>query len=113
VERPAEAWFAKVFGIQEALVRDVRAVASYSGGAITVPVDVVQIIDRSGSMTGADMDKVQTGVRALLEFFDAEIQRVGLGVLSGGKTSPPNPCDAPSTSPEPPAEDYAIVLPLV
>lgn len=114
VERPAEAWFAKVFGIQEALVKDVRAAGCNGacGGTAFVPVDVVQIIDRSGSMTGTDMDKVQAGVRALLEYFDATIQRVGLGVLSGGKTSPPDPCDAPATSPEPPAEDYAIVLPV-
>jgi hypothetical protein len=112
VERPAQAWFARVFGIQEALISDVRAVGAYSGGAVTVPVDVVQIIDRSGSMSGSDMNKVRQGVRALLEFFDGDLQRVGLGVLSGGKTSPPNPCDAPGTSPEPPAEDYAIVLPV-
>jgi hypothetical protein len=63
-------------------------------------------------MSGTDMDNVNNGVRALLEFFDGTIQRVGLGVLPGGKTSPPDPCDAPSTSPEPPAEDYAIVLPV-
>ena len=112
VERPAQAWFARIFGIEEALISDVRAVGAYSGGAITVPVDVVQIIDRSGSMSGTDMDNVNNGVRALLEFFDGTIQRVGLGVLPGGKTSPPDPCDAPSTSPEPPAEDYAIVLPV-
>jgi hypothetical protein len=114
VERPAEAWFAKVFGINEALIKDVRAAASYRGGSTFVPVDVVQIIDRSGSMTGTDMDNVQAGVRALLEFFDASIQRVGLGVLSGGRTSPspPDPCDAPATNPEPPAEDYALVLPV-
>jgi hypothetical protein len=114
VERPAEAWFARVFGIQEALIRDVRAVGCHGlcGGAPAVPVDVVQVIDRSGSMSGSDMDNVKNGVRALLEYFNGDIQRVGLGVLSGGKTSPPDPCDAPPVSPEPPAEDYAIVLPV-
>jgi uncharacterized membrane protein len=63
VTRPARAWFARIFGIEEAIISDVRAVGSYNGGAITVPVDVVQIIDRSGSMSGTDMDNVKNGVR--------------------------------------------------
>ena len=93
MERPAQAWFARVFGIQEALISDVRAAGCHGscGGSPFVPVDVVQIIDRSGSMTGADMDNVKAGVRALLEYFDATIQRVGLGVLSGGTDLPARP----------------------
>jgi hypothetical protein len=114
VERPAEAWFARVFGIQEALVRDVRAVGCHGlcGGGPSVPVDVVQIMDRSGSMSGDDMANAKDGVRALLEYFDGTKQRVGLGVLPGGRTSPPDACDAPGTWPEPPEEDYALYLPV-
>jgi hypothetical protein len=113
-ERPAEAWFARVFGIEEALISDVRAAGcrGLCGGAPAVPVDVVQIMDRSGSMSGADMANAKNGVRSLLKYFNGDIQRVGLGVLPGGRTSPPNACDAPPTMPEPPAEDYAIVLPV-
>lgn len=53
VERPAEAWFARIFGIEEALIRDVRAAGCNGpcGGAAFAPVDVVQILDRTGSMT--------------------------------------------------------------
>jgi len=113
VERPAEAWFAKVFGINEAFIRDVRAVASYRGGSTFVPVDVVQIVDRTGSMTGTDMDNAVAGVRALLEFFDGTIQRVGLGVLPGGQTSPPPPdaCHGDHVSGEDP-ESHQLWLPV-
>jgi hypothetical protein len=93
VERPAEAWFARVFGIQEALIRDVRAVGCRGscGGSPFTPVDVVQIMDRTGSMTAEDMANAKDGARALLEFFNGEIQHVGLAVL-GPSTSWVSPC---------------------
>jgi len=98
VERPAEAWFARVFGIQEALIRDVRAAgcAGLCGGSPFQPVDVVQIIDRTGSMDDGDMDNAKAGARALLEYFNADIQHVALGVTPASQ-SWSNPCP-PSTS---------------
>jgi len=99
VERPAEAWFAKVFGIQEALIRDVRAAgcAGSCGGSPFQPVDVVQIIDRTGSMSDDDMDNAKDGARALLEYFNAEFQHVGLAVLPASQ-SWSNPCPDSETS---------------
>jgi hypothetical protein len=93
VERPAEAWFAKVFGIQEALIRDVRAAGcrGICGGSPFQPVDVVQIMDRTGSMTAQDMANAKDGARALLQYFNGDIQRVGLAVL-GPSTSWASPC---------------------
>jgi hypothetical protein len=93
VERPAEAWFAKVFGIQEVLISDVRAVGCHGicGGSPFQPVDVVQIIDRTGSMTAQDMVNAKNGAKALLRYFDGDIQRVGLAVL-GPSTSWASPC---------------------
>lgn len=93
VERPAEAWFARIFGIQEALVRDVRAAGCRGacGGSPFQPVDVVQILDRTGSMSDDDMDNAKDGARALLEYFEPSLQRVGLAVLGPG-TSWADPC---------------------
>jgi len=101
VERPAEAWFARVFGIQEALVRDVRAVGCHGscGGSPFQPVDVVQIIDRSGSMSDSDMVNAKDGARALLEYFQGDIQRVGLAVLAPGSSA--NPCVSPASQLDP------------
>ena len=36
------------------------------------PVDVVQILDRTGSMSGADMTNAKDGAKALLEYFHAQ-----------------------------------------
>ena len=95
VERPAQAWFARVFGIQEALIENVHAAGCNGpcGGAAYQPVDVVQILDRTGSMSDGDMANAKDGARALLEYFEPSLQRVGLGVL-GPSTSWSNPCSS-------------------
>ena len=99
VERPAEAWFARIFGIQEALVRDVRAAGCRGacGGSPFQPVDVVQILDRTGSMSDGDMVNAKDGARALLEYFNGDFQHVGLAVL-GPSLSWANPCPSGSSA---------------
>jgi len=102
VERPAQAWFARVFGIQEALIRDVRAAGCNGpcGGAAYQPVDVVEILDRTGSMTQNGSPKLanaKAGAKALLEYFQPSLQRVGLGVLPAS-TSWASPCGQSSSS---------------
>ncbi len=93
VERPAQAWFARVFGIQQALVKDVHAAgcAGSCGGPAFQPVDVVEILDRTGSMSGADMTHAKDGAKALLEYFLPSLQHVGLAV-QGPSTSWSSPC---------------------
>jgi hypothetical protein len=91
VERPAQAWFARVFGIQEALIKNIHAAGCRGscGGAAYQPVDVVQIIDRTGSMTLYGSQKLahaKAGAEALLEYFDPSLQRVGLGVLPASQS---------------------------
>lgn len=51
------------------------------GAGLTGPVDLIIIIDRSGSMSSADMDKVEKASLAMLNFFDPAVQQVGLAVL--------------------------------
>jgi hypothetical protein len=102
VERPAEAYFARVFGIQEALIRDVHAAGCNGpcGGAAYQPVDVVQILDRTGSMTlngSPKLANAKAGARALLEYFQPSLQRVGLAVLPAS-VSWADPCHVSSSS---------------
>jgi hypothetical protein len=99
VERPAQAWFARIFGIQGVLVGNVRAAgcAGLCGGSPFQPVDVVQIIDRTGSMDDGDMENAKDGARALLEYFNADIQHVALGVTPAGQ-SWSNPCPSSTSS---------------
>ena len=66
----------------------------------------MQIIDRTGSMTGADMANAKDGARALLEYFNGDIQRVGLAVL-GPAALPGRVPVVRSRCP-----DYAVVLPV-
>jgi len=95
VERPADAWFARVFGIEHAMIRNVRAAGCNGpcGGAAFAPVDVVEILDRTGSMSSSELANAKDGARALLEYFEPSLQRVGLGVL-GPSTSWSNPCSS-------------------
>lgn len=51
-------------------------------------VDVVSIIDHTGSMSSTDLANAKDGTLALMEYFDANIQRVALGV-----TPPVDPTD--------------------
>jgi hypothetical protein len=94
VERPAQAWFARVFGIQEALIENVHA-AGCNGpcaGPAYQPVDVVQILDRTASMSmgsGFKLASAKDGARALLEYFEPSLQRVGLGVLPSSSSWDP------------------------
>jgi hypothetical protein len=61
------------------------------GGTTTVPLDVVIIIDRSGSMSSADISNVKNAALASLEVFNPDYQYVGLAVLGAG--DPGDPCN--------------------
>ncbi len=51
------------------------------------PMDVIIILDRSGSMSGQDIDDAQAGAKAVLEVFDPELHYVGLAVLGASQTA--------------------------
>ena len=59
------------------------------GGPLSVPLDVVMIIDRTGSMSGADMANAQAGAISILQLFKPSVQHVALGVLGPSDTSSP------------------------
>jgi hypothetical protein len=96
VQRQVQAWFARVFDIQHALVGDVHAAGCNGpcGGAAYQPADVVQILDRSSSMTSTDMTNAKNAAKALLEYFQPSLQHVGLGVL--GPSNITTICSSPN-----------------
>jgi len=95
VERQVQAWFARVFDIQHALISDVHAAGCNGpcGGAAYQPVDVVEILDRTYSMMmpSSKLANAKAGGEALLEYFQPSLQRVGLAVLPPS-ASWANPC---------------------
>lgn len=80
-------------GVDSCWVEGCTAQASAAGcrGACgpvgNAPVDVVEIIDRSSSMSDADLVNAKDGAKALLEFFDPTLQKAGFGVLGPSSTS--------------------------
>jgi hypothetical protein len=60
------------------------------GAPPKVPLDVIIILDRTGSMSESDLIAAKEGALAILEIFNPEFQHVGLAVLGAG--DPFNPC---------------------
>ncbi len=96
-------FFAKVFGLNSFSVH-VKATACSPCGS--KPVDVMLVIDRTGSMCQdsagnndpacTDLNNAKAGVRTFLSFFDPTIAYVGLAVLPPA-TSVTNRCATPAT----------------
>jgi Flp pilus assembly protein TadG len=79
-------WFAKIFGINNF---DVKGVATACQPCSSSPVDIMLVVDRTGSMcqpTGnggvcTDLDNAKDGVKTLLNIMDPNIDTVGLVAL--------------------------------
>jgi hypothetical protein len=73
------------------------ACRGYCGAAPTTNLDVIIVIDRSGSLDSGELAELKNGVRSVLELLDPELQHVGLAVL--GAANPSNVCQqlAPSS----------------
>ncbi len=84
--------FLRVIGI-DSIPETVHAQACSPCGAS--PLDVMIVLDRTGSMSGSKLDSAKQGILAFMKTMDPTIDNVGLAVL------PPAPsslggCDAPS-----------------
>jgi Flp pilus assembly protein TadG len=79
-------WFAKIFGFDHF---NVKGVATACQPCSSAPVDIMLVVDRTGSMcqpTGpggvcTDLDNAKDGVRTLLGIMDPNIDTVGLVAL--------------------------------
>ena len=81
-EKTTDFAFAPAIGIDQGTTDIVSAACQGSCGAgATGPVDLILVLDRTGSMSDADMDKVEKASLAVLDLFDPATQHVGLAVL--------------------------------
>ena len=79
-------YFAPVIGINTGNTGAVTA-ASCKGacGAASSPLDIVLVLDRTGSMTQADVDNMKNAALSILGFYDSSQQWVGLVALPYGQ----------------------------
>jgi hypothetical protein len=77
--------FAPVIGIDQGETQVLSAACRGAcGGPITGPIDLILIIDRTTSMSDADLANAKKASRTLLQFLDPSQQRVGLAGISAG-----------------------------
>lgn len=81
--------FAGVLGIPTGTtgVRTSAACRGVCGGPPTGPVDLLIVIDRTGSMSSADITNARNAARAILGLYNPELQWVGLGLTGPSRTS--------------------------
>ena len=84
VVRPADRYFAGVFNVP---VISVGAKAKACWGAATVPVDLAIVIDRSSSMSAADLTNAKNAAKSVLSLYDPALQHLAFGVLGGSSTT--------------------------
>ena len=86
-------FFAPVIGINTGSTGAVSA-ASCKGacGAASSPIDVVMVLDRTGSMTPSDVDNVKNAALSVLDFYEPASQWIGMVALPYGQSS--NKCIA-------------------
>jgi Flp pilus assembly protein TadG len=96
--------FAKLFGLDHF---DIRVKATACSPCGTKPLDIMLVLDRTGSMCQdhwgnfdpncTDLNNAKTGMKTFLSYMDSSQQHVGLAVLPPA-TSVANRCTTPQTS---------------
>ncbi len=81
--------FAPVVGVDRGGTGDLSSAAcrGLCGGSPSTPIDLVLLIDRTGSMSSADITNARNAARALLGLYDPALQWVALGLLGPTRTS--------------------------
>jgi hypothetical protein len=82
-------FIAPIFDMFQASTGNVRAAACRGacGGPPTGPVDLVVIIDRTSSMSSADVTNARNAANAILSLYNPAAQWVGLGLLGSSSAS--------------------------
>lgn len=91
-------YFAPVIGINQGSTGAVSSVAcrGYCGQAAT-PMDVMMVIDRTTSMSAADLQQAKDAANSVLQIYSPRVQHVGLTVLPYGGCNAVNQTN-PNTS---------------
>jgi Putative Flp pilus-assembly TadE/G-like/von Willebrand factor type A domain len=89
-------YFAPVIGINQGNTGTVQAAAcTGTCGNPASPLDVVMVLDRTGSMTNADVQNLKDGAMTVLDAYDANQQWVGFVSLPYGQSN--NKCNVAGT----------------
>jgi Flp pilus assembly protein TadG len=101
--------FAPVIGINQGNTGSVSA-ASCRGacGSIDNPLDVVMVIDRTGSMTAQDLANAKNAALSVLDFYDSRQHHVGVVALPYKKTTAPCDVNNPQLYPQAAASFWQI-----
>ncbi len=93
--------FGPIFGLNEGAAAGFVSAACRGacGGPPTAPLDLVEIIDRTYSMSSTDLTNAKNGARAVLELYNPEVQRVALATLP--QSLPTNDCTAVAKNSDP------------
>ncbi|MGD8487140.1 MAG: vWA domain-containing protein, partial [Chloroflexota bacterium] len=80
--------FAPVLGVFEGSTgaRSAAACKGACGEPPEVPVDLVMILDRTGSMNGVDTDNARNAADSVRKVYDPRLQWISLGLLHRSKT---------------------------
>ncbi len=81
--------FAPVLGVFEGSTgaRTAAACKGACGEPPEVPVDLVMILDRTGSMNGVDTANARSAANTVRKVYDPRLQWIGLGLLHRSKTA--------------------------
>jgi Flp pilus assembly protein TadG len=96
-EASTKTWFAKLFGISHF---DVAAKANACSPCSSTPVDVVVVLDRTGSMclpNCSDMQNAKTGVRTMLDILNPPYAQVGMIAFPPVQSTTSDVCGEPFT----------------
>jgi Flp pilus assembly protein TadG len=90
--------FGPVVGITKGSTGVVNSAACNGpcGTPPSIPVDLVILIDRTASMSNADVQATRDAANAVLKIYDPAVQRVALGLLGPSGTS--STCGSPSVA---------------
>jgi Flp pilus assembly protein TadG len=102
-------YFAPVMGIDTGNTGTISA-SSCKGacGAASSPVDVVMVLDRTGSMTAADIANMKNAAMSVLSFYDSSQQWVGLVALPYGQPSDKCQVNNPQNYPNSNYQDWQV-----
>jgi hypothetical protein len=93
--------FGPAFGVSGAEAAGFTSAACRGacGAAPTLPLDLVMIIDRTGSMSASDLAAAKAGATSVLTIFDPAVQHVALGTLP--PSIPANDCQSVNSNSAP------------
>lgn len=82
--------FGRVIGVNSGDTQSVTTAACVGpcGASAQGPVDLILIVDRTGSMDATDLAAAKAGANEILKLYDPENQYIGFGILGPSKTTP-------------------------